>query len=76
MENDSNRRRVHTNALAPTWWESFGFRLLRVIKDDSNNNDQFIIGAVYEHVLPALCLPASPAATRWLLTTLSPSVAP
>uniref|UniRef100_A0A0E0I0L9 Uncharacterized protein n=1 Tax=Oryza nivara TaxID=4536 RepID=A0A0E0I0L9_ORYNI len=57
MENDSNRRRVHTNALAPAWWESFGFRLLRVIKDDSNNNDQFIIGAVYEHVLPAL--PAS-----------------
>uniref|UniRef100_A0A0E0Q977 Fungal lipase-like domain-containing protein n=1 Tax=Oryza rufipogon TaxID=4529 RepID=A0A0E0Q977_ORYRU len=46
MENDSNRRRVHTNALAPAWWESFGFRLLRVIKDDSNNNDQFIIGAV------------------------------
>lgn len=57
MENDSNRRRVHTNALAPAWWESFGFRLLRVIKDDSNNNDQFIIGAVYEHVLSAL--PAS-----------------
>uniref|UniRef100_A0A0E0ECB8 Uncharacterized protein n=1 Tax=Oryza meridionalis TaxID=40149 RepID=A0A0E0ECB8_9ORYZ len=71
MENDSNRRRVHTNALAPAWWENFGFRLLRVIKDDSDNNDQFIIGVVYEHVLPA-----SPAATHWFLTTLSPSVAP
>uniref|UniRef100_I1QDS4 Uncharacterized protein n=1 Tax=Oryza glaberrima TaxID=4538 RepID=I1QDS4_ORYGL len=64
--NDSTRRRVHTNALAPPWWENFGFNLLDVIRDDSDHDDQFIIGAIYEHV-PPLGEPAHPLSPHYVV---------
>uniref|UniRef100_A0A0D3GRV4 Fungal lipase-like domain-containing protein n=1 Tax=Oryza barthii TaxID=65489 RepID=A0A0D3GRV4_9ORYZ len=66
IENDSTRRRVHTNALAPPWWENFGFNLLDVIRDDSDHDDQFIIGAIYEHV-PPLGEPAHPLSPHYVV---------
>uniref|UniRef100_J3MLH8 Uncharacterized protein n=1 Tax=Oryza brachyantha TaxID=4533 RepID=J3MLH8_ORYBR len=65
LEDDINQRRVHTNnQLAPPWWESFGFRRVKEIKDDHNGVDKFIIGAIYEHVSPH-SEPAHPARGMW-----------
>jgi alpha-beta hydrolase superfamily lysophospholipase len=55
LENDRTLCRVHEKALAPPWWESFHFRLVDVLKEESFRLkcDKLIIGAIYEHVLPA-----------------------
>jgi hypothetical protein len=55
LENDRTLCRVHAKALAPPWWESFHFRLVDVLKEESFRLkcDKLIIGAIYEHVLPA-----------------------
>jgi hypothetical protein len=47
--------RVHAEALAPPWWESFHFRLVDVLKEESfrRKTDKLIFGAIYEHVPPA-----------------------
>jgi thioesterase domain-containing protein len=46
--------RVQAEALAPAWWESFHFRLVEVLKDDSfkHKGDKFIFGAIYQNVAP------------------------
>jgi hypothetical protein len=46
--------RVQAEALAPAWWESFHFRLVEVLKDDSfkHKGDKFIFGAIYKNVAP------------------------
>ncbi|KAF0905284.1 hypothetical protein E2562_003882 [Oryza meyeriana var. granulata] len=51
MENDCIKRRGHNHALAPPWWERFGFRLHKAIKYNS-----IIFGAVYEYEGPASVL--------------------
>ncbi|XP_062183199.1 GDSL esterase/lipase At4g10955-like [Phragmites australis] len=53
MEKDRPRCRVYNKGLAPPWWESFQFDLREVLKCDSNKNDQFIFGAVFEYLPPA-----------------------
>ncbi|CAM0903010.1 unnamed protein product [Alopecurus aequalis] len=54
LENDRTLCRVHAEALAPPWWESFHFRLVNVLKEESFRLkcDKLIFGAIYEHVPP------------------------
>jgi hypothetical protein len=58
--------RVQAEALAPAWWESFHFRLMQVLKDDSfkHKGDKFIFGAIYENVAPP---PRHPSAPRYVV---------
>uniref|UniRef100_A0A0D9WZR5 Fungal lipase-like domain-containing protein n=1 Tax=Leersia perrieri TaxID=77586 RepID=A0A0D9WZR5_9ORYZ len=45
IESDIHKRRVYSrDALAPSWWNTFGFRPLDVIKDD-----KLIFGIIYEY---------------------------
>lgn len=60
QENDCNRRRVQDKALAPAWWENFGFRLINVLKDN------LIIGAIYENRTP-LGEPRHPLAPHYVV---------
>uniref|UniRef100_A0ACD5UEG3 Uncharacterized protein n=1 Tax=Avena sativa TaxID=4498 RepID=A0ACD5UEG3_AVESA len=55
LENDRTMCRVHAEALAPPWWESFHFRLVDVLKEEAFRRkcDKLIFGAIYEHVPPA-----------------------
>lgn len=48
LERDRQENRNAENALAPTWWEFFNFRLLRQLVDDV---DRSIFGAIYEYEL-------------------------
>ncbi|XP_037482205.1 GDSL esterase/lipase At4g10955-like [Triticum dicoccoides] len=52
LENDRTMCRVHAEALAPPWWESFHFRLSAVLTEESFRRkcDKLIFGAIYEHV--------------------------
>jgi hypothetical protein len=58
--------RVQAEALAPAWWESFHFRLMEVLKDDSfkHKGDKFIFGAIYKNVAP---LPRHPSAPQYVI---------
>ncbi|CAM0903009.1 unnamed protein product [Alopecurus aequalis] len=55
LENDRTMCRVDAEALAPAWWESFHFRLVEVLKEESfrRRNDRLTFGAIFEHVPPA-----------------------
>ncbi|RZC85444.1 hypothetical protein C5167_041617 [Papaver somniferum] len=44
---DHRQHRQGCEALAPAWWESFNFKLLRFLTDDG---DYSIFGAVYEYI--------------------------
>ncbi|KAI3854509.1 hypothetical protein MKX03_033416 [Papaver bracteatum] len=46
LKDDHRRHRQGSEALAPPWWESFGFKLVSNIMDDG---DCSVIGAVYEY---------------------------
>lgn len=69
LENDRTRCRVHAEALAPPWWESFHFRLVDVLKDESykRSGDKFIFGAIYEHVPPPGGRHHHPSAPRYVV---------
>ncbi|XP_026432795.1 uncharacterized protein LOC113330166 isoform X1 [Papaver somniferum] len=47
LKDDHLRHRKGKNALAPPWWESFGFNLLETYKDKC---DWSIFGAAYEYI--------------------------
>ncbi|KAI3965380.1 hypothetical protein MKX01_042861 [Papaver californicum] len=48
LKSDHRQHRQGTcEALAPPWWESFNFKLLRILTDDG---DCSIFGAVYEYI--------------------------
>ncbi|KAM0821492.1 hypothetical protein ACQ4PT_072174 [Festuca glaucescens] len=56
LEKDRTMCRMQTaEALAPAWWESFHFRLMDVLTEESfrRKYDKLIFGAIYEHVPPA-----------------------
>uniref|UniRef100_A0A0D9WZS0 Fungal lipase-type domain-containing protein n=1 Tax=Leersia perrieri TaxID=77586 RepID=A0A0D9WZS0_9ORYZ len=62
MENDIHKRRVYSSdALAPPWWNTFGFRPLDVIKDD-----KLIFGIIYEYEAAA-GLVHHPSAPRYVV---------
>ncbi|KAE8733868.1 GDSL esterase/lipase [Hibiscus syriacus] len=45
LEHDRQQNRQDSQALAPPWWDSFDFRLIRPLVDDVDNS---IFGAIYE----------------------------
>ncbi|KAI3971710.1 hypothetical protein MKW92_031686, partial [Papaver armeniacum] len=47
LKDDHRRHRKGKDALAPPWWESFGFNLLDTFMDE---RDSSIFGAVYEYI--------------------------
>ncbi|GLT49737.1 hypothetical protein SLA2020_232720 [Shorea laevis] len=49
-ERDRQEQREGSQALAPPWWESFHFKLLRPLVDDA---DLSIFGAIYEYEPPS-----------------------
>ncbi|KAF7032160.1 hypothetical protein CFC21_043369 [Triticum aestivum] len=66
LENDRTLCRIEPKALAPAWWKSFHFDLVDVLTDRSfmHRRDQFIFGAIFEHVAPA---PRHPSAPRYIV---------
>ncbi|KAM0822428.1 hypothetical protein ACQ4PT_071499 [Festuca glaucescens] len=69
LESDRSMCRVQAEALAPAWWESFHFRLMEVLKDDSfkHKGDKFIFGAIYEYAAPAGAPPRHPSAPQYVV---------
>ncbi|KAE8733869.1 GDSL esterase/lipase [Hibiscus syriacus] len=45
LEHDRQQNRQDSQALAPPWWDSFDFQLIRPLVDDVDNS---IFGAIYE----------------------------
>ncbi|KAF7055869.1 hypothetical protein CFC21_063347 [Triticum aestivum] len=69
LEDDRNTCRLLVGeALAPAWWESFHFRIVKVLKDDCGRKGEhkFIFGAIYEHVPPAGA-PRHPSAPQYVV---------
>lgn len=66
LENDRTLCRMESKALAPAWWKSFHFQLMGVLTDRSfmHRRDQFIFGAIYEHMAPP---PRHPSAPRYIV---------
>ncbi|KAM0915756.1 hypothetical protein ACQ4PT_010617 [Festuca glaucescens] len=63
------RQGLQAKALAPAWWESFHFRLMDVLTDDSfkHRGDKFIFGAIYEYAAPAGAPPRHPSAPQYVV---------
>ncbi|XP_051191856.1 GDSL esterase/lipase At4g10955 [Lolium perenne] len=55
MERDRIKCRTDTEALAPPWWESFGFIRHKVFKTESIINDHFTYGAIFQPREPSRC---------------------
>ncbi|CAM0878751.1 unnamed protein product [Alopecurus aequalis] len=70
IEKDRTNSRVSTEALAPQWWESFGFRLREVLQDEDSEEDKgnksYIFGAIFEHV-PLADAPHHPSAPQFIV---------
>lgn len=49
LERDRQKRRTEHEALAPPWWESFNFELVRALKD---TKDGSYYGAIYKYKSP------------------------
>ncbi|KAF8027960.1 hypothetical protein BT93_E0775 [Corymbia citriodora subsp. variegata] len=49
LEQDRQRKREGPQALAPPWWETFGFQLKRILVDEA---DSSIFGAIFQYKPP------------------------
>ncbi|XP_074284472.1 GDSL esterase/lipase At4g10955-like [Silene latifolia] len=47
LEQDRQQKRVDQSALAPRWWEFFGFELKETFKDNAGDADSSIFGAIF-----------------------------
>ncbi|XP_031495899.1 GDSL esterase/lipase At4g10955-like [Nymphaea colorata] len=72
LERDRQLNRMDTDALAAPWWESFGFKLVQLLLDDT---DFSIFGAIYElrhssfsQGLPSQTVPNAVIAFRGTIT--------
>ena len=70
MENDRLKCRSYNDAeLAPPWWQSFGFIMLKAIVNRSEENHQFTYGAIFKLVAPSPSAPEYVIAFRGTMLT-------
>ncbi|CAM0909225.1 unnamed protein product [Alopecurus aequalis] len=60
MENDRTQCRNDKDALAPAWWESFGFIRHQKFINDSDEKDKFTYGAIFRLIAPSPRPPSAP----------------